>query len=80
MKKIRRSLHLIGVQPEGRKHTVFVDTAAEVRAFQPEEYFRTPAELLGRAYNRPTEAQLLDESIPDASGPAASMRLKRVEK
>jgi hypothetical protein len=79
---MQASLHLIGVQPEdgARKHTVFVDSAAEARAFKPEEYFGTPAELLGRAHNRPREGQLLDASVPEASGPVASRRLKRAEK
>lgn len=36
------------------KHTVFVDTVDEAADFDEEEYFDTPAELLNRAYNRPT--------------------------
>ena len=71
---------MIGAVPEGgRKHTVFVDDAAEARAFRPEAYFGTPAELLGRTHNRPRERQLLDESLPAASGRAASKALKRTE-
>ena len=52
---------------------------AEARAFRPEAYFGTPAELLGRTHNRPRERQLLDESLPAASGRAASKALKRTE-
>ncbi len=43
-------------------------------------YFGTPAELLGRAHNRPREGQLLDASVPEASGPAASKQLKMIER
>ena len=80
VRRLKTSLHLIGAVPEGgRKHTVFVDDAAEARAFRPEAYFGTPAELLGRTHNRPRERQLLDESLPAASGRAASKALKRTE-
>ena len=34
LKKLQQSLHLIGVQPAERKHTVFVDSAAEAKAFR----------------------------------------------
>lgn len=79
VKKLKASLHMIGVEPKERKHVVFVESKAEVKAFSPEEYFQTPAELLGRSFNRPRERQLLDESIPEASGPAASKVLKKAE-
>lgn len=82
VRRLKTSLHLIGAVPEGgaRKHTVFVDDAAEARAFRPEAYFGTPVELLGRTHNRPRESQLLDESLPAASGRAASKALKKTEK
>jgi U3 small nucleolar RNA-associated protein 11 len=80
MQKLKGSLHLVGVKPSERKHTVFVDSKAQLKAFSPEEYFGTPAELLDRGYNRPTAAQLLDESLPAANGPVASSRLKKAEK
>ena len=81
MKRLKTSLHLIGVEPEGgRKHTVYVDSAAEARAFKPEEYFQTPVELLGRAHNRPRESQLSqDAGLPEASGRAASKLAKKAE-
>jgi hypothetical protein len=63
-----------------RKHTVFVDSVAEARAFKPEEYFDTPTELVGRSHNRPRLRQLLEEGLPEATGPAASRRLKLIEK
>ncbi len=43
-----------------RRHVVFVDSASEVRAFDPAAHFDTPKELLGRAFNRPRTAQLED--------------------
>jgi U3 small nucleolar RNA-associated protein 11 len=79
VKKLKSNLHMIGMEPKERKHVVFVDSKAEVKAFKPEEYFGTPAELLGRSFNRPRERQMLDESIPEASGPAASKALKKAE-
>ena len=78
VKRLKTSLHLIGMEPEGmRKHTVFVDSAAEARAFRPEEYFETPAELLGRAHNRPREGQLLEDGPGLAMAVATSGREAR---
>jgi hypothetical protein len=54
-------LHFIGAAPGASKHTVFVDSAAEAAAFQPAAYFDTPPELLGRAFNRPRNAQLAQQ-------------------
>jgi hypothetical protein len=34
------------------RHTVFVDSAAEAKAFDPAVYFDTPSELLSRTFNR----------------------------
>jgi hypothetical protein len=58
--------------PAQNKHTVFVDSAAEAAAFKPAQYFDTPAELLGRSYNRPRSAQLQQQlqqqqPVPDAA-------------
>ena len=42
----------------GRQHLVFVDGEEEAAAFRPEDFFDTPADLLGRRFNRPRHAQL----------------------
>lgn len=59
---------------------MFVDDAKEAKAFKPEEYFETPAELLGRAHNRPREAQLEQAELPETSGREAGRMMKRLEK
>lgn len=72
--RLKQSLHCIGLAPQA-KHTVFVDSAAEAAKFKPSEYFDTPAELLGRAYNRPRKSQLEQRqpaaSIPPTAGDKA---------
>ena len=82
MKRLKTSLHLIGLEPKGggRKHTVFVDSLAEARAFRPEEYFGTPKDLLDRAHNRPREGQLLDPTLPEVSGSEANKLMKKGER
>ncbi|KXZ49284.1 hypothetical protein GPECTOR_22g878 [Gonium pectorale] len=40
------------------RHTVFVDSKADAKAFDPAAYFDTPAGLLDRTFNRPRAAQL----------------------
>lgn len=65
VEKLQQTLHLIGAPAAERRHVVFVDDEADAKAFDPEEHFDTPAELLGRAFNRPRRAQL-------AEGPVAS--------
>ena len=45
-----------------KQHTIFVDSDDEVETFDPAQHFDTPAELLGRSFNRPRTSQL-------ASGP-----------
>jgi hypothetical protein len=62
--RLRSSLHFIGAAQQ-TKHTVFVGSAAEAKAFKAAEFFDTPAELLDRTFNRPRRAQL-------ASGVAVS--------
>ena len=65
MERLRESLHFIGApdaadgaSTSGRRHTVFVDGEDEARQFRPEDFFDTPPQLLGRAFNRPRTAQL----------------------
>jgi U3 small nucleolar RNA-associated protein 11 len=62
--RLKQSLHFIGLAPQN-KHTVFVDSAEEAAKFKPAKYFDTPAELLGRAYNRPRRAQLQQQPSID---------------
>jgi U3 small nucleolar RNA-associated protein 11 len=61
--RLKQSLHFIGLAPQN-KHTVFVDSAKEAAAFKPAKFFDTPAELLGRSYNRPRNAQLQQQQQP----------------
>jgi len=54
-------------------HTIFVDSPAEAAAFDAAAFFDTPANLLGRAHNRPRRAQLRAAgSVLVAGGAAAS--------
>lgn len=68
VERLKSSLHFIGLPPQN-KHTVFVDSATEAAAFRPAKFFDTPAELLGRSYNRPRTAQL----AAAAAGPQPSL-------
>ena len=56
VERLQRSLHFIGA-PQQSRHTVFLD-GEEVPSFSPQHHFDTPAELLGRSYNRPRNQQL----------------------
>jgi hypothetical protein len=67
--KLKESLHFIGMAPQN-KHTVFVDSAAEAAAFKASQFFDTPAELLGRTYNRPRNAQLQQQQAPPSAATA----------
>ena len=58
VERLRGALHFIGAPAQAR-HTVFVDDEAEAAAFRPDAYFDTPAELLGRAFNRPRRLAFL---------------------
>jgi len=61
IEKLQKSLHLLRDTPSSelkKRHTVFVDSAAEVEEFDPEAFFDTPKELIPRAYNRPTKKML----------------------
>lgn len=61
-KRLQGSLHFLGAaQPSN--HTVFVDDEELAQAFDPAAYFDTPAELLGRTYNRPRIAQLANPAL-----------------
>lgn len=60
VEKMQESLHLIGAPVQERRHVVFVEDGAEVKKFDPETYFDTPADLLERSYNRPRKAQLAE--------------------
>lgn len=62
--RLKQSLHFIGLAPQN-KHTVFVGSAKEAAAFKPAKFFDTPAELLGRSYNRPRNAQLQQQPAID---------------
>jgi U3 small nucleolar RNA-associated protein 11 len=46
-----------------RKHVIFVDSTASAAAFSPAEYFQTDEAFINRSYNRPTKAQLENNSI-----------------
>ena len=52
VEKMQESLHLIGAPAPKRQHVAFVDDDAQAKSFDAEKHFDTPAELLGRAYNR----------------------------
>ena len=75
---MQQSLHLLGAPAAGR-HTVFVEDEEEAQRFDPAAYFDTPAELLGRAFNRPRTAQLADPAAVSA-GPDAPALAARMEK
>lgn len=59
LERLKERLHFLGAGAQPR-HTVFVDSHKEARVFSAEAYFDTPAELLGRTFNRPRRAQLED--------------------
>lgn len=56
------------------RHVVFVESAAEARAFDAAAYFGTPAELLDRTFNRPRSEQLA------SAGAVLGMASKQAEK
>lgn len=73
--RLKQSLHFIGMAPQN-KHTVFVDDAKEAAKFKPSKYFDTPAELVGRAYNRPRNAQLQQQPAIDPAVAAKAEKRK----
>jgi U3 small nucleolar RNA-associated protein 11 len=76
--RLAGGLHLLGAPAPERRHVVFVDDAAAARGFDPAVHFDTPAALLGRAFNRPRAAQLVDPAAAPvgagARGAAAERR------
>ena len=74
--RLRAGLHgLDAPRPPSASHVVFVDSRAGAARFSAEDYFDTPAELLGRAFNRPRRAQL--EAGCGPSPPAGPARGRR---
>lgn len=71
--RLKSSLHFIGLGQQN-KHTVFVDSAKEAADFKPAKFFDTPAELLGRTYNRPRNAQLQQQQPID---PAVAVKAEK---
>jgi U3 small nucleolar RNA-associated protein 11 len=79
IERLRASLHGLGAADAARSaagastssapHTVFVDTKPEAARFDAAAFFDTPAELLGRAHNRPRRGQV--------SGPGAVLAAAR---
>ncbi len=57
IERLKSTLHLIGVGG-GSTHTVFVDDAAAVDAFDAAAHFDTHEDVLGRASNRPRTGTL----------------------
>lgn len=89
--RLRESLHFIGATAApppaastaggsgaAARHVVFVDSEKEAKTFDPVEYFKTPAELLGRTFNRPRAEQLADKRTVLGGGGTGSS--KGVEK
>lgn len=71
--RLARSLHGIGVaKPSASSHVVFVDSAPQVRRFDPVRHFGTPKELLERHYNRPRLMRKDGEEGKDATPPSSS--------
>jgi len=73
VEKLKRNLHLIGVEngvdnndgthkintKKRKQHTIFVDSKEELQEFDVADYFNTVPELAGRAYNRVKVDQIL---------------------
>ncbi|KAJ1722003.1 hypothetical protein LPJ53_003535 [Coemansia erecta] len=61
---LKSELHLADNHTQSEaQHTVFVDTAEEVAAFDPARHFDTLPEFVGRKINRPTRAALEESEI-----------------
>ncbi|KAJ1959194.1 hypothetical protein H4R35_007667 [Dimargaris xerosporica] len=85
-KKIERLQHALHIvredQPEHfapatPKHTVFVDDAEALAAFDPAKHFNTVPELVGRSYNRPTREQLATKPVDLPSAATTAKLAKR---
>ena len=64
-KKILKSLENPNLFKSNGKHTVFVEEKNQFDNFQPEEYFQTSKELLGRRENRLKIQQLIEDNDDD---------------
>ncbi|BDA41546.1 probable U3 small nucleolar RNA-associated protein 11 [Coccomyxa sp. Obi] len=75
--RMRESLHFIGA-PVQNSHTLFVEEEAAA-SISLDEHFDTPAELLGRTYNRPRRSQLSTAAAVTglAEGAADTRKLDR---
>ncbi|KAJ3162640.1 UTP11-like, U3 small nucleolar ribonucleoprotein [Geranomyces michiganensis] len=62
------------------RHTIFVDDEEEAKTFSPSKYFDTPAALLRRKYNRPTNAMLASTDAALAPKPGSHKIVKKREK
>eukprot|EP01025_Chloroclados_australasicus_P036526 TRINITY_DN3724_c2_g2_i1.p1 TRINITY_DN3724_c2_g2~~TRINITY_DN3724_c2_g2_i1.p1 ORF type:complete len:290 (-),score=28.41 TRINITY_DN3724_c2_g2_i1:363-1124(-) len=58
IERLQASLHFLESKQKPSQHIVFVDEEEEAREFEPEEYFDTSADMLGRTFNRPRNEQL----------------------
>uniref|UniRef100_A0A7R9TM75 U3 small nucleolar RNA-associated protein 11 n=1 Tax=Prasinoderma coloniale TaxID=156133 RepID=A0A7R9TM75_9VIRI len=69
LERLQSQLHMLGGakgDAKGKpknKHTLFVETEEEADAFDAAKALDTPAELLGRRFNRPRNAQLANASL-----------------
>ncbi|ORX68913.1 U3 small nucleolar RNA-associated protein 11 [Linderina pennispora] len=62
--KLKNSMLVLGqTEEETPRHTVFVDSEEQVKAFDAAEHFNTVPELVGRAYNRPTRDALETKTV-----------------
>eukprot|EP00013_Stygamoeba_regulata_P013901 CAMPEP_0177669034 /NCGR_PEP_ID=MMETSP0447-20121125/23174_1 /TAXON_ID=0 /ORGANISM="Stygamoeba regulata, Strain BSH-02190019" /LENGTH=215 /DNA_ID=CAMNT_0019175771 /DNA_START=211 /DNA_END=853 /DNA_ORIENTATION=- len=62
-----------------RKHTVFVESYKEAKEFDEEEFFDTPAKLLGRVSNRPRHADLAQKPVLHGPQPTKG-QLKKAQR
>ncbi|TFJ85429.1 hypothetical protein NSK_003302 [Nannochloropsis salina CCMP1776] len=75
--KLQAGLHFL-TEEAANKHTVFVDTEAEVETFDPAKHFGTDPALVTRAFNRPKLETL--ETPGAVLGVANVGELKKVRK
>jgi len=78
--KLTTGLQLLSETPVDQiqsKHTIFVDDENEVESFDPEKYFETPRELLGRCYNRPTEELLENTALTSSTKVSKKLSVAR---
>ena len=61
--RLQAALHFVGASKPAA-HKVFCDSDDTVKRFSPAQHLDTPAELLGRTYNRPRHAQLEAARLP----------------